>query len=209
MSSSLYLAGGGYQIMGVGPLNEANSVAGIAPIEVIVDSDDSLVARDRLATNSSQMFCNQSNRRFAFGLIMTETTCEVYMFDHSGAVASKPFNYHRQPSQFCAIMFRLGCDQCDLLGFDPSIFGDSRGLVIHSLVESGDGTAMPVFYIIDMRGELFHFPTLIGPGKVVVALRKKATRDRNSSSKRHGFPTRNFLEGNPRAHSFVMHRLKV
>ncbi|KAF8513689.1 hypothetical protein JB92DRAFT_2830292 [Gautieria morchelliformis] len=43
------------------------------------------------------------------------------------------------------------------------VFGLLSGDGIRTLIESGDGTAMPVFYIIDMRGELFHFPALIGP----------------------------------------------
>jgi Fungal protein kinase len=176
VSPSLYLAGGGSQIMGIGaPLIKANGLAGIAPIEVILDSDDVLVARDRLATNVSQMFCDQSARRFAFGLIMTETTCRVYMFDHSGAVVSHPFNYHQQPSRLCAIMFRLGCDQCDLLGFDSSVFLErSRGgIVIRTLVDSGEGTAKPVFYIMDIDGDLFRFSTLIGPGTVCWRTRKE------------------------------------
>ncbi|KAF8468769.1 hypothetical protein JB92DRAFT_2838503 [Gautieria morchelliformis] len=97
VSPSLSLAGGGSRKMGIGePLNEANSVAGIAPIEVIVDSDDCLVARDRLAASH--------------------------------------------------------------------VFGLLSGDGIRTLIESGDGAAMPVFYIIDMRRELFHFPALIGPG---------------------------------------------
>jgi Fungal protein kinase len=169
VSPTLYLAGGGAQVMGVGtPLPQANSVAGIAPIEVVLDSDDSLVARDRLATNISQMFCNQSNRRFAFGLIVTETTCTVYLFDHSGAVASKPFNYHQQPTQFCAIMFRLGCDQSELLGFDPSVIFDPLrgGFLVRTLVGSGEGTTKPVCYVLEHDGDLFHFTTLIGRGTV-------------------------------------------
>ncbi|KAF8480545.1 hypothetical protein JB92DRAFT_3041434 [Gautieria morchelliformis] len=165
VSPTLYLAGGGFQIMGVDtPFIEANSLAGIAPIEVLLDSQDLLAARDRLVTNVSQMFCDQSRRRFAFGVVMTETTCTVYMFDHSGAVASQPFDYHQRPAQFCAIIFWLGCNQCDRLGFDRSILNDSLGnIVIRTRVGSGEDSAT-VFYA--MKHQLFHFSSLIGRGIV-------------------------------------------
>jgi Fungal protein kinase len=176
VSPSLYLAGTGAQIMGVSsPLIKPNSWAGIAPIEVVLDSDDSEVARDRLATNVSQMFCNQSGRRYAFGLILTETTCTIYMFDHSGAVGSKPFNYHQQPTQLCAIIFGLGSEQRDLLGFDPSIFlgGYRGGLVFCCMVHSAEDSPKPVFYIQDGRVELFHFSTVIGRGTVCWRTRRE------------------------------------
>jgi Fungal protein kinase len=139
------------------------------------------------------MFCNQSNRRFAFGLIMTETTCTVYLFDHSGAVACKPFNYHQRPMQFCAIMFRLGCDQSELLGFDPSVIVDvlRGGLLVRTLVGSGEGTTKPVCYVLDRDGALFRFTTLIGRGTVCWS----SSRDRNLSLKRPGYLTRSFGKG--------------
>jgi Fungal protein kinase len=174
VSPTLYLAGGGYEIMGVGtPLIQATSLAGIAPIEVIRDSDSSLAARDRLATNVSQMFCNQSRRRFAFGLVMTENICTAYMFDHSGAVASQPFNYHQRPAQLCAILFRLGGDQCDRLGFDSSVLLEhSRGrILIRTRVCTEEEPEKQVFYIKD--GHPFHFSSLIGRGTVCWSARKE------------------------------------
>jgi len=72
------------------------------PSRVVLDSDDLEAARDRLAVNIHLMFQNQENRRFAYGLVITETGVTVYMFDHSGAVSSQPCNYHQDPEQFWA-----------------------------------------------------------------------------------------------------------
>ncbi|KAF8522538.1 hypothetical protein JB92DRAFT_2887784 [Gautieria morchelliformis] len=102
-------------------------MSGIYPIQVILDSDDLLSARGRLAANLTHMMSVQTRRNFAYGLIMTESTCSVCMFDHSGAVASQPFNYHLCPAQICAVLFGLGSDQGELLGIDRSILADERG----------------------------------------------------------------------------------
>ncbi|KAF8520515.1 hypothetical protein JB92DRAFT_3094664 [Gautieria morchelliformis] len=108
VSPTLFLAGAGANVVGVTwTVIKPITQAGISPMEVILDSDDFLAARDRLAANMTQIMSDQTNRRFAYGLILTETTCTVYMFDHSGAVAAPPFNYHQHPAQFCAVLFGL------------------------------------------------------------------------------------------------------
>src|SRR5882672_1537217 len=101
MSPSLFLAGAGDEFANANAeLPRAVTESGLCPIEVVLNSDDHEASRDRLAANIHQMFQNQDNRRFAYGLVITETEITVYMFDHSGAVASPPFNYHRDPEQF-------------------------------------------------------------------------------------------------------------
>ncbi|KAF8492261.1 hypothetical protein JB92DRAFT_3238394 [Gautieria morchelliformis] len=101
VSPALYLVGAAAEIMGVtSSVLRADNFTGIALIEVILDSEGYELTRDRLAVKISEMLYSQSDRRFAFGLLMTQTTCTVYMFDHSGAVASQPFNYHQRPIQF-------------------------------------------------------------------------------------------------------------
>ena len=67
-------------------LPRAVTESGLCPIEVVLDADDFVAARDRLAVDVHQMLQNQDNRRFAFGFIVTETM--VDMFDRSGAVSS-------------------------------------------------------------------------------------------------------------------------
>ncbi|KAF8513695.1 hypothetical protein JB92DRAFT_2830299 [Gautieria morchelliformis] len=111
--------------------NNGYCIAGIAPIEVIVDSDDSLVARDRLAASCKSM----------------QHTPLLTDEGHG----SEPRRTSLHPTWLIFHVLRCIFSDCSL------------GMAIRTLVESGDGTAMPVFYIIDMHGELFHFPTLIGP----------------------------------------------
>ena len=72
-------------------LPRAVTESGLCPIEVVLDVDDLVAARDRLAVNVHQMFQNQDNRRFAFGFIITETMVDV--FDRSGAVSSLSCHY--------------------------------------------------------------------------------------------------------------------
>jgi len=82
MSPSLFLAGAGDEFANAtAQLPQAVTQSGLCPIEVVLDSDDHDAARDRLAANIHQMFQNQENRRFAYGLVITETEITVYMFD--------------------------------------------------------------------------------------------------------------------------------
>ncbi|KAF8478768.1 hypothetical protein JB92DRAFT_3133895 [Gautieria morchelliformis] len=166
VSPTLFLAGAGCQILAVSWTTiKAATVSGISPIEIILDSDDFPAARDRLATNMTLMMADQTHRRFAYGLIMTETTCTVYMFDHSGAVASQPFNYHQHPTQFCAVLFGLGSDQGDRIGFDKNFVVDHQhGPLLRTRVDSGNGLPNEVYYSLD--DTLFHSPSLVGRGTI-------------------------------------------
>ncbi|KAF8532096.1 hypothetical protein JB92DRAFT_3104147 [Gautieria morchelliformis] len=74
-------------------LQSSRARHGISPFEIILDSEDFLAARDWLAASMTQVVSNQTHRRFAYGPIVTEATCTVYTFHHSGAVASLSFNY--------------------------------------------------------------------------------------------------------------------
>ncbi|KAF8509190.1 hypothetical protein JB92DRAFT_3097791 [Gautieria morchelliformis] len=149
VSPALYLVGAAAEIMGVtSSLLRADNFTGIALIEVILDSEYYELTHDQLAVKISEMLYSQSDRRFAFGLLITQTTCMVYMFDHSGAVASQPFTYHQRPIQFCAIMFRMGCDKRDRLGFDQSTSFDvaRREVLVRTREKSGEGSTKETFY---------------------------------------------------------------
>jgi Fungal protein kinase len=178
VSPPLFLAGAGGKVLGVTwTFIKPIAQAGISPIEVILDSEDSLAARDRLAASMTQVMSNQTHRRFAYGLIMTETTCTVYMFDHSGAVASPPFNYHQHPAQFCAVIFGLGSDRGELVGFDQSMFPGTKGFRVRTLVNSGENSSKEVQYVI--REGLFRFSSLVGRGTTI--LRTLKLDDLNST----------------------------
>ncbi|KAF8496623.1 hypothetical protein JB92DRAFT_3099683 [Gautieria morchelliformis] len=93
---------------------------------------------------------------------MTETTCLITLVQSRRNLSTTISNPHSS-AQSCS----------DWVVTNVIFLDCSRGMAVRTLVESGDGTAMPVFYIIDMRGELFHFSTPIGPGKVSWRIRKE------------------------------------
>ncbi|KAF8488981.1 hypothetical protein JB92DRAFT_3129734 [Gautieria morchelliformis] len=67
VSPALYLVGAAAEIMGVtSSLLRADNFTGIAPIEIILDSEDYGLARDRLAAKISEMFACQPDRRFVW-----------------------------------------------------------------------------------------------------------------------------------------------
>ena len=165
VSPSLFLAGVGNEFANTGlVLPRAVTQSGLCPIEVVLDTDDLVAARDRLAVNVHQIFQNQDNRRFAFGLIITETVLIVYLFDHSGAVASSPCNYHQHPEQFWAIISGLASDDVERTGFDNSIFGDRPYTKIRTFEPTEDGSLTETHYTI--KGRLFQFPSLVGRGTI-------------------------------------------
>ncbi len=165
VSPSLFLAGVGNEFANAtAVLPRAVTQSGLCPIEVVLDADDLVAVRDRLAVNVHQMFQNQDNRRFAFGLIITETVLMVYMFDHSGAVASPPCHYHQHPEQFWAIISGLASDNAERTGFDNSIFGDGPYTKIRTLEPTEDGSLTETHYTI--KGRIFQFPSLVGRGTI-------------------------------------------
>ncbi|KAF8461314.1 hypothetical protein JB92DRAFT_3072201 [Gautieria morchelliformis] len=80
-------------------------------------------------------------------------------------VASQPFNYHQYPTQFCAILFGLGSDQGDRIGFDKNFVMDHQhGPLLRTRVDSGNGLPNEVYYSID--DTLFHSPSFVGRGTI-------------------------------------------
>jgi len=165
LSPSLFLAGVGDEFANTSAEKpEAFARCGISPVEIILDSDDFIGARDRLAVSIHQIFQNQDNRRFAYGLVLTESMVIVYMFDHSGAVASKPFNYHQQPEQFCAVISQLASDNAQSIGFDLTMFSEGTSTRIRTCESNEDGSLKECLYTIKER--LFMFPSLNGRGTI-------------------------------------------
>jgi hypothetical protein len=76
-----------------------------------------------------QMFFHQYNRRYAFGVVISQHTLMMYMFDRSSAVSSPSIDYHAQPEQFCAIVAGLASMQEARLGLDTSIWSDEKNRI--------------------------------------------------------------------------------
>jgi len=110
------------------------------------------------------MFQNQDNRRFAYGLVITETAFTVYMFDHSGALSSQPCNYHQDPEQFWAIIAGLASDKTERTGFDSTIFCDGPYMKIRTLEPIEDGSLTGTHYRIKQL--LFQCRSLVGRGTI-------------------------------------------
>src|SRR5882724_8160894 len=66
---------------------------GISALEIRLENEDESLARARLATHTQQMIHYQYNRRYAFGLVLSQQTLTVYMFDRSGVVSSPSLDY--------------------------------------------------------------------------------------------------------------------
>jgi len=165
MSPSLFLAGAGKEFANAAAqLPRAVTQSGLCPLEVILDTDDHQAARDRLAVNIHLMFQNQDNRRFAYGLVITEKEVTVYMFDHSGAVVSRPLNYHQYPEQFWAVITGLASNKTERTGFDSSLFSDGRCAKIRTFEPTQHDCPKARHYTL--KSNLFQFHSLVGRGTI-------------------------------------------
>src|SRR6266481_1916027 len=114
------------------PVNRplAEYALGISALEIRLEQQDEGPLRDRLATVMQQMFLYQYNRRYAFGLVISQQTLTIHMFDRSGIVSSPSIDYHAHPNQFCAIIAGLASMDEARLGLDTTIMQDGlRGVV--------------------------------------------------------------------------------
>ncbi|KIJ46125.1 hypothetical protein M422DRAFT_778612 [Sphaerobolus stellatus SS14] len=92
------------------PRPYASFVGTLSAIEVCLDSADPTLARDRLATIAHEIFQNMSNRRFIYGLVVTESRVTAYMFDHVGVLSSSTISHIDNPDQFVAIIVGLAAE---------------------------------------------------------------------------------------------------
>ena len=110
------------------PLSE--SALGISALEIRLEKQDEALARDRLATIMQQKFLYQYNRRYTFGLVISQQTLTIHMFDRSGIVSSPSIDYHAYPSQFCPVISGLASMEEARLGLDTTMSRDGfRGVV--------------------------------------------------------------------------------
>ncbi|KAF8587439.1 hypothetical protein K439DRAFT_825968 [Ramaria rubella] len=106
--------------------------SGISPIEIRLEHQAEETTRDRLAVNMQQLFSYHFNRRYAFGLTISQHTLTVYMFDRSGVLSSPSLDYHAEPEQFCAIITGLASHDGVRLGFDTSIFENAQNTIVRT-----------------------------------------------------------------------------
>lgn len=63
----------------------------------------------------------QANRRFARGLVVTETRVRLIHYDRGGVFATPFFDYHEDPRTFVRLILGLISNDEDVLGLDTSI----------------------------------------------------------------------------------------
>ncbi|KAF8574717.1 hypothetical protein K439DRAFT_814790 [Ramaria rubella] len=146
---------------------------GLSCIEVFLEADRHeeirdrqsgryLEARERLALHTSGLFRHQTNRRFAYGLLISERTLEVYMFDRAGGVRSETLDYHRNWVVFCAVIEGISSLQEESLGFDLTITKE-KGHTFVKTRESDDPRGLSYRVV----RELYHSEHMVSRGTIV------------------------------------------
>ncbi|KAF8573423.1 hypothetical protein K439DRAFT_1642992 [Ramaria rubella] len=149
---------------------------GLSCIEVFLEADKHeeirdrqsgryLEARERLALHTSALFRKQPNRRFAYGLLISERTLEIYMFDRAGGVRSETLDYHKNWTVFCAIIAGISSLKEELLGFDLTIANDKG----YTFIKTRESVA-PRGLSYRVVRELYHSDHLLSRGTVVWAV---------------------------------------
>ncbi|KAJ2030388.1 hypothetical protein GGH13_006467 [Coemansia sp. S155-1] len=94
-----------------------------ADAEMIGHPDDYTEAELRLATKTKALFFNQHNRRFAWGLAVSNRTTHAYVFGPDDIWASTAMNISGEKGRRAFISLLVDWSLCfvDHLGFDPSI----------------------------------------------------------------------------------------
>ena len=112
-----------------------------------------------------QCFRRQANRRFVYGLLVTEKNFVLYVFDRSGVCYSLPWDIHRHPVQFIRVLLGIWSPSYDLIGFDTTIYweqdhlGDWRRFM-NSVDSSGNYTR----YRLDPPNPVFSSWEVVGRG---------------------------------------------
>ncbi|KAF8507652.1 hypothetical protein BU17DRAFT_57251, partial [Hysterangium stoloniferum] len=114
-----------------------------------------------LAVHANEIYQEQDNRRYIYGLILTEQFLRVFRFDASGCVLSSPLDYHAKPAEFCSVIAGVATLDEVRAGFDTSLILDEEGQPLIWTTERVDGgPPQPVSYRIESR--LFKASRFIG-----------------------------------------------
>ena len=119
---SLLISGSGRHFLNFwesGP--DRHYASAISPITIRLESQDEKFSRDCLSYCVQELLSFHHNRRYVFGVVMSQQTLVLHMFDHSGVTSSPPLDYHSNPEQFCAIIYGLASHDVERLGFDTSL----------------------------------------------------------------------------------------
>ncbi|KAA1475867.1 hypothetical protein DENSPDRAFT_826579 [Dentipellis sp. KUC8613] len=82
---------------------------------------DPLPAATQLLRYIRQALREQPDRRFMFGLVFSKSDLTLWHIDRSGALASTPFNVHKEPKRFIQIIVGLLTQSPEELGWDPTM----------------------------------------------------------------------------------------
>ncbi|KAF8584585.1 hypothetical protein K439DRAFT_1134675 [Ramaria rubella] len=143
----------------------------------------------------------QHNRRYAFGLVISQRTLTVHMFDRSGVVSSPSFDYHMEPVQFCAIVTGLASYEGERLGFDTSILNEDSQAILRVTEFVGRKRAKEVKYALT---DLLYFASdLVGRGTICFAARMDA--DERQYVLKDSWVANDVLEGKESEASLIAH----
>ncbi|KAJ2067895.1 hypothetical protein GGI03_002038 [Coemansia sp. RSA 2337] len=94
-----------------------------AGAEMVGHPDDYTEAELRLATKTKALFFNQHNRRFAWGLAVSNRTIHAYVFglDNIWASTAMDISGEKGRQAFISLLVNWSLCSIDRLGFDPSI----------------------------------------------------------------------------------------
>ncbi|KAJ6488111.1 hypothetical protein C8R47DRAFT_507525 [Mycena vitilis] len=117
-------------IMGRGPsatketeFSKVPAYAEVAtPIEIKREETFAMDVKDQVAVYAREIFIHQHNRCLVYVPLMTNKTIRVIQFDRSGAQASQPIDYHKDPVFFIQLVVLFSSLDEELLGYDTSIY---------------------------------------------------------------------------------------
>ncbi|KAJ2061959.1 hypothetical protein GGI17_002727 [Coemansia sp. S146] len=95
----------------------------VADAEIVGYPDDYKEAKPRLATKTKVLYFKQHNRRFSWGLTVSNRAIHAYVFGTDGIWASAAMDISSAKGHRALISLLVGWSLCsvDRLGFDPSI----------------------------------------------------------------------------------------
>ncbi|KZT27284.1 hypothetical protein NEOLEDRAFT_1061084 [Neolentinus lepideus HHB14362 ss-1] len=99
----------------------------VAPIEVKTQKNLAVTThRIQLAVYARECFVQQPNRRFVYGLLLTEKTVQLYQFDRGGSLYSRAYNIGTEANTFVRIICAISGTDERQVGLDPRIFWNGK-----------------------------------------------------------------------------------
>ncbi|KJA28426.1 hypothetical protein HYPSUDRAFT_110781, partial [Hypholoma sublateritium FD-334 SS-4] len=122
-------------------------------------------------------FHQQSNRKFVYGLLVTEKNFELHVFDRSGICYSIPWDIHRHPVEFVRMLLGIWSPDNELIGFNTSIYWEQDHLGDwRRFMNSVDASGSPTRYRLAPRKPVFTIWQIAGRGTCCWRTRDKQGR---------------------------------